>query len=106
MLDFAKKQGASYLATGHYVKTDGKFFYVADDLSKDQSYFLHAVNGREIAKTLFPVGELEKPQVRAKAAELGLATARKKDSTGICFIGERRFRDFLKNTCPHKQAIL
>lgn len=109
-LDHALTLGADFIATGHYTRK-GRIYKnihgetVAEllrgrDVNKDQSYFLHAVNGREIAKTLFPVGELEKPQVRAKAAELGLATARKKDSTGICFIGERRFRDFLKQYLP------
>lgn len=109
-LDHALTLGADFIATGHYTRK-GQIYQnvhgetVAEllrgrDGNKDQSYFLHAVNGREIAKTLFPVGELEKPQVRAKAAALGLATARKKDSTGICFIGERRFRDFLKQYLP------
>lgn len=109
-LDHALTLGADFIATGHYTRK-GQIYQNAHgetvaellrgrDGNKDQSYFLHAVNGREIAKTLFPVGELEKPQVRAKAAELGLATARKKDSTGICFIGERRFRDFLKQYLP------
>jgi tRNA-specific 2-thiouridylase len=70
------------------------------DPNKDQSYFLHAVGGEQIAKTLFPVGELEKPQVRAIAEKYELATAKKKDSTGICFIGERRFSDFLKQYLP------
>ena len=65
---------------------------------------MHAVHGREIAKTLFPVGELIKPQVRAKAEELGLATAAKKDSTGICFIGERRFKDFLQQYLPAQKG--
>ncbi len=70
------------------------------DANKDQSYFLHAVGGEQLARTLFPVGELEKPEVRAIAELHGLATARKKDSTGICFIGERRFSDFLKQYLP------
>lgn len=70
------------------------------DPNKDQSYFLHAVGGEQLAKTLFPVGELEKPEVRAIAEKHGLATAKKKDSTGICFIGERRFSDFLKQYLP------
>ena len=70
------------------------------DPNKDQSYFLHAVGGEQIGRTLFPVGELEKPQVRAIAEKYDLATAKKKDSTGICFIGERRFSDFLKQDLP------
>ncbi|MCL4118352.1 UNVERIFIED_CONTAM: hypothetical protein GTU68_008609 [Idotea baltica] len=70
------------------------------DNNKDQSYFLHAVEGKQLAKTLFPVGELNKPEVRAIAEQNHLATAKKKDSTGICFIGERKFRDFLQNYLP------
>lgn len=70
------------------------------DNNKDQSYFLYAVGGAAIAKSLFPVGELKKPEVRRIAELHGLATARKKDSTGICFIGERRFKDFLEQYLP------
>ena len=109
-LDHALTLGADFIATGHYarrgaVQTNSLGEQYAPllrglDQNKDQSYFLHAVHGREIAKTLFPVGELEKPQVRQKAIELGLSTASKKDSTGICFIGERRFKDFLKQYLP------
>lgn len=74
------------------------------DTNKDQSYFLHAVGGDKIAKTLFPVGELEKPEVRKIAEEYHLATAKKKDSTGICFIGERRFKDFLQQYLPAQKG--
>ena len=70
------------------------------DANKDQSYFLHAVGHAELEKTLFPLGEMVKPEVRRLALEYGLATARKKDSTGICFIGERRFKDFLQQYLP------
>lgn len=76
------------------------------DPNKDQSYFLHAVGGEQLARTLFPVGELEKPEVRAIAEKHGLATARKKDSTGICFIGERRFTDFLKQYLPAQPGAI
>ncbi len=103
-LDYALSMGADLIATGHYVRRrdiDGRSELLKGlDPNKDQSYFLHAVGGEQIGKTLFPVGELEKPQVRAIAERHGLATAKKKDSTGICFIGERRFSDFLKQYLP------
>jgi tRNA-specific 2-thiouridylase len=103
-LDYAKMLGADLIATGHYVRrrdVDGRSELLKGlDPNKDQSYFLHAVGGEQIGQTLFPVGELEKPQVRAIAEKHGLATAKKKDSTGICFIGERRFSDFLKQYLP------
>ena len=103
-LDYAKMLGADLIATGHYVRrqdVDGRSLLLKGvDGNKDQSYFLYAVGGREIAQSLFPIGELEKPAVRALAEEHGLVTASKKDSTGICFIGERRFTDFLKQYLP------
>jgi len=103
-LDYALSLGADLIATGHYVRRrdTGELTQLLKGLdpNKDQSYFLHAVGGKEIARTLFPVGELEKPEVRAIAEKHGLATAKKKDSTGICFIGERRFSDFLKQYLP------
>ncbi|MFI0472804.1 tRNA 2-thiouridine(34) synthase MnmA [Halomonas sp. HMF6819] len=103
-LDYAKMLGAELIATGHYVRRgerDGRPRLLKGlDTNKDQSYFLHAVPEAAIAKTLFPVGELEKPAVRALAEEFDLITAKKKDSTGICFIGERRFKDFLQQYLP------
>ncbi|MCP8465865.1 tRNA 2-thiouridine(34) synthase MnmA [Pseudomonas sp. ZM23] len=103
-LDYAVALGADLIATGHYVRrrdVDGRSELLKGlDPNKDQSYFLHAVGGEQIGKTLFPVGELEKPEVRVIAEKYGLATAKKKDSTGICFIGERRFSDFLKQYLP------
>jgi tRNA-specific 2-thiouridylase len=103
-LDYTKVLGADYIATGHYVRrkdTDTETLLLRGlDTNKDQSYFLHAVGGEEIKQTLFPVGELEKPEVRRIAEEQQLATAKKKDSTGICFIGERRFKDFLQQYLP------
>ncbi|SDS27556.1 tRNA (5-methylaminomethyl-2-thiouridylate)-methyltransferase [Halopseudomonas xinjiangensis] len=103
-LDYAVMLGADLIATGHYVRRadrDGATLLLRGvDNNKDQSYFLHAVAGEQIARTLFPVGELEKPEVRRIAEKYQLATARKKDSTGICFIGERRFSDFLKQYLP------
>lgn len=102
-LDYAMMLGADYIATGHYARRDEQQparLLRGLDSNKDQSYFLHAVAGEQLAKTLFPVGELPKPEVRRIASELGLATAAKKDSTGICFIGERRFKDFLQQYLP------
>ncbi len=103
-LDYALILGADFIATGHYVRkqSDGETAQLIKGLdnNKDQSYFLHAVGGAEIAKTLFPVGELEKPVVRQLAEQHDLITHNKKDSTGICFIGERRFKDFLQQYLP------
>ena len=107
-LDYTKVLGADYIATGHYVRRhditteNGNRAQLLRglDSNKDQSYFLHAVAGTEIAQTLFPVGELEKPEVRRIAEEHDLVTHNKKDSTGICFIGERRFKDFLQQYLP------
>ena len=103
-LDYAQVLGADHIATGHYVRKAGhgsKCQLIKGlDNNKDQSYFLHAVGGKEISRTLFPVGELEKPAVRKIAEQHDLITHNKKDSTGICFIGERRFADFLKQYLP------
>jgi tRNA-specific 2-thiouridylase len=103
-LDYATTLGADFIATGHYVRRldeDGKTYLLKGlDNNKDQSYFLHAVHQSKLAKTLFPVGELEKPAVRSLAEEHDLITHDKKDSTGICFIGERKFSDFLKQYLP------
>ena len=98
-LDHALRLGAEKIATGHYCRVrevDGAFQLLKGlDPSKDQSYFLHRLNQAQLAKTLFPVGELHKTEVRRIASEIGLPNAKKKDSTGICFIGERPFREFL-----------
>ncbi len=103
-LDYAKKMGAKFIATGHYTRTaqiNGKTMLRKGlDNNKDQSYFLHAVGEKEFAQTLFPIGEMEKPAVRQLAEEYDLVTHNKKDSTGICFIGERRFKDFLETYLP------
>ncbi len=110
-LDYATLLGADRIATGHYCRvrsdTDGHTRLLKGlDPNKDQSYFLHAVSEAALARTLFPVGELEKPQVRALAEQHGLATAKKKDSTGICFIGERRFKDFLERYLPAQPGVM
>ena len=98
-LDHAMRLGAEKIATGHYSRVrerDGKFELLKGlDPLKDQSYFLHRLNQAQLSKTLFPVGELPKTEVRRIALEIGLPNAKKKDSTGICFIGERPFREFL-----------
>jgi tRNA-specific 2-thiouridylase len=99
-LDHALRLGAEKIATGHYARVRsraGAFELLKGlDPAKDQSYFLHRLTQAQLAKTLFPVGELKKTEVRRIAAEIGLPNARKKDSTGICFIGERPFREFLQ----------
>ncbi|MCW5665159.1 MAG: tRNA 2-thiouridine(34) synthase MnmA [Piscinibacter sp.] len=98
-LDHAIRLGAEKIATGHYARVrerDGRFELLKGlDPLKDQSYFLHRLTQAQLARTLFPVGELAKTEVRRIAAEIGLPNAKKKDSTGICFIGERPFREFL-----------
>jgi tRNA-specific 2-thiouridylase len=103
-LEYAKMLGGELIATGHYVRRadrDGHTYLLKGlDPNKDQSYFLHAVGEAEFAKSLFPVGDIEKPEVRRIAEEYGLVTHNKKDSTGICFIGERRFKDFLQQYLP------
>jgi len=98
-LDHALRLGAEKIATGHYarVRDTGQGFELLKGLDplKDQSYFLHRLTQAQLSKTLFPVGELPKTEVRRLAEEIGLPNAKKKDSTGICFIGERPFREFL-----------
>ncbi|WP_425348448.1 tRNA 2-thiouridine(34) synthase MnmA [Vreelandella neptunia] len=109
-LEYAEMLGADKIATGHYVRQgvrNGRPRLLKGlDSNKDQSYFLHAVPEAAIARTLFPVGELEKPAVRALAEQYELITAKKKDSTGICFIGERRFRDFLQQYLPAQPGTI
>jgi tRNA-specific 2-thiouridylase len=104
-LDHALRLGAAKIATGHYarVRERGGAFELLKGLdpAKDQSYFLHRLNQAQLARTLFPVGALRKTEVRRIAAEIGLPNAKKKDSTGICFIGERPFREFLNRYLSH-----
>jgi tRNA-specific 2-thiouridylase len=103
-LEEARALGAEKIATGHYARVDfhdGKYRLLrAVDASKDQTYFLHALGQQQLAATLFPVGEIEKPLVRQMAQDAALPTHAKKDSTGICFIGERDFRSFLAQYIP------
>jgi len=102
--EYAKKLGADFVATGHYAQVkheDGKVHLMkAVDLNKDQTYFLNQLSQKQLENVMFPLGELTKPEVRKLAEKYNLVTATKKDSTGICFIGERRFRQFLKNYIP------
>jgi tRNA-specific 2-thiouridylase len=109
-LDHAMRLGAEKIATGHYARVrerDGVVQLLKGlDPAKDQSYFLHRLNQAQLAKTLFPVGELKKTEVRRIAEEIGLPNARKKDSTGICFIGERPFREFLNRYLAHQPGAI
>ena len=103
-LDYALSLNADYIATGHYAQCviDGPSISLKKgrDENKDQSYFLHTLNKDQLAKTLFPLGEIEKSAVRSMAKQENFDVHDKKDSTGICFIGERKFKDFLKNYIP------
>jgi len=104
-LEYAMDLGADYVATGHYarVRTDDTgttHLLRGIDSNKDQTYFLNQLSQEQLSNVMFPLGEIEKPEVRAIAERAGLATAKKKDSTGICFIGERDFKDFLMNYIP------
>ena len=109
-LEYATELGADYIATGHYVRKQesetGTYLLKGHDSNKDQSYFLCEVNETCLRQSLFPVGELAKTEVRAIATRLGLSTSDKKDSTGICFIGERKFKDFLEQYIPAKPGII
>lgn len=107
-LDYALKLGADYLATGHYSRVDlydDEYRLLRGvDSNKDQTYFLCALNQLQLSKSMFPIGHLEKSKVRLIAEEAGLKTAKKKDSTGICFIGERDFNEFLSNYLPSQSG--
>ena len=103
-LDYATALGADYIATGHYTQIGhqrNEFQLLRGlDGNKDQSYFLYTLGQTQLSRSLFPIGEMEKPAVRALAEKAGFITSRKKDSTGICFIGERKFKDFLQRYLP------
>ncbi len=107
-LEYAKKLGADYIATGHYAKIehdgDTSRLLKAKDQNKDQTYFLNQLSQDQLKDVLFPLGDIEKPEVRRIAKKYNLSTAEKKDSTGICFIGEKRFREFLQNYIPAKRG--
>ncbi len=108
--DFARQQGFDWVATGHYgriVTENGQTaLYKAFDRNKDQTYFLDQVGYSALQKTILPLGEIDKPKVRAIAADLQLSIAGKKDSTGVCFIGERDFKAFLTNYLPARRGIM
>ncbi len=109
-LKWALAHGADYVATGHYAKLareDGVLkLKKSADKNKDQTYFLSQLSKSQLEKSMFPLGDIPKTKVRAIAASLNLSPAKKKDSTGICFIGERHFRDFLKNYIPAQHGII
>jgi len=109
-LDHAMKLGAKRIATGHYARVrevGGRFELLkARDPAKDQSYFLHRLNQAQLSRVLFPVGELKKTEVRRIAQEAGLHNFAKRDSTGICFIGERPFREFLNRYLPRNPGVM
>ena len=100
----AKRLGGEYFATGHYARKIGKYLLRGIDDNKDQTYFLSQLNSKQLENVLFPVGDLKKKEVRKIAKELDLSVATKKDSTGICFIGERNFKEFLKNYLPNQKG--
>lgn len=106
--EYAENLGADYIATGHYCgvlhEKNRHWLLKAKDENKDQTYFLNQLSQSQLANVLFPLGNLEKGEVRKIAEQNGLATAKKKDSTGICFIGERNFRRFLQNYLPAKNG--
>lgn len=100
----ALKLGADYIATGHYARIEDGKLLRAVDVNKDQTYFLSQVNKSQLKNVLFPIGDMLKPEVRKIAEKYGLITAKKKDSTGICFIGERNLTTFLKNYLPNTKG--
>lgn len=106
--DFAMKEGADFVATGHYARVknvnDKTELLAGEDANKDQSYFLWTLTQKQLSKTLFPIGDIDKPQVRKLAEKYDLSTAVKKDSQGLCFIGKIDMKDFLKNYIEEKKG--
>ena len=98
----AREDGADLIATGHYARTDGKNLLMATDQNKDQTYFLYRISDEALMHTLFPVGEMLKPEVKKLAAKKGLDNAYKKESMGVCFVGEVGMEDFLKEYFPER----
>lgn len=109
-LDHALALGADYVATGHYARVvhteEGSKLLRGIDKNKDQTYFLNQLNQKQLSRTLFPIGHLLKEEVRQIASAKGLKTAQKKDSTGICFIGKRNFKEFLSNYLPAQPGLM
>ena len=109
-LDYALERGADHIATGHYARVEqsatGCRMLLAQDTDKDQTYFLHRLNQHQLCHSLFPLGELPKVEVRRIAEDAGFPNHAKKDSTGICFIGERRFREFLSRYIPAQPGAI
>lgn len=103
-LDWALKNGADFVATGHYAQNKNAFLYKAKDPTKDQSYFLWTLNKKQLAKIVFPIGNLLKSEIRYIATRNSLATAKKKDSQGLCFIGKIDVKDFLKQYIKNKKG--
>ena len=98
--DVAREKGADFIATGHYARADGENLLRAIDENKDQTYFLYRISKDAIAHTLFPIGHMKKPEVKKLAAEKGLNNAYKKESMGVCFVGEVGMKDFLREFLP------
>ncbi len=112
-LDHAEALGADYIAMGHYARVihtkETSYLLRGKDTNKDQTYFLCQISQKQLRKALFPIGEMQKPEVRELAKKYDLEVATKKDSTGVCFIGERNFKEFLKNylpACPGKMETI
>lgn len=105
-LKYAETQGADFIATGHYARIENNQLLKGLDVTKDQSYFLYLLSQQQLNKSIFPIGHLLKTQVRSLAREIGFANHAKKDSTGICFIGERKFQQFLQEFLPANPGLI